>query len=198
MRFVPVALAILFAAPLAHAEVEWPAREVIREQGPSPYWFRERKPIVGVGLRPSLKVVGRLGDVGDLHRFASGVDLHAVGRIGIGRGRTVGLWPEIGYVQTGTDGRYASLGLGIASQPPPLYTTFSSGLAFGLVPHLLVGRRSDQLARGLRTSALAEIYLDDGNAWGLELAHQMIVTADRVTHELTFGISLTWLAQQWK
>ncbi|MGZ3475158.1 MAG: hypothetical protein ACXWUG_13290 [Polyangiales bacterium] len=179
--------------------IDWPPIEAIEEQGESPSYFREQKPIVGLGLRPSIKGSVRLGEPPEsLRRSAFGFDVHAVGRLGIGRGRTFGLWPEVGYVSTGANGRFASVGLGIASQTPPLYTTFASGLSLGVVPHFLLGEREGARATGLRTSLLAEIYLDDGNAWGLEVAHQTITQTGETSHELTFGISLTWMAHRWR
>jgi hypothetical protein len=175
----------------------WPPFVEVREVGPSPRYYRETKPIVGVGLRVSPKFVTRLEDTEGFARAAFGFDVHAVGRLGVGRGRTFGLWPELGYVQTGVNGRFASLGLGVASQTPPLETTFLSGLSLGVVPHLLVGRREGESAIGARTSLLAELYLDDGNAWGIELCHQSVRSGDHTTHELAIGLSLTWMAKRW-
>lgn len=188
-------------AALVPDEPAWPDVHIVEEQGESPLYYRLPKPIVGAGIRPSPKAIARLDDGGtDRATFAFGLDVHAVGRIGLGRGtHTIGLWPEAGYVFSGSDGHYLSLGIGPALQSGrPWLQPIPDGLSFGLVPHLLYGTRDDVRAWGVRTSAIGEVYFDDGNAWGLELAHQVTRANDVTVHELTFGISLTWLGQQWK
>lgn len=113
-------LAILLAAslPVATDAPAWPAVEDVREEGESPRYYREPKPIVGIGVRPSVKGVARV-DGGDRATLAFGADAHLVGRIGIGRGRRVpGLWPEVGYLYSGSEGHFLSAGVGPALQTP--------------------------------------------------------------------------------
>jgi hypothetical protein len=194
-------LAILLATslPVATDAPAWPATEEIREEGESPAYYQRPKPIVGIGLRPSVKGIARI-DAGDRATMAFGADLHVVGRLGLGRGRRVlGLWPEAGYVYSGSEGHFASAGIGPALQTPtPWLQPIPDALSFGIVPHLLAGSRDGHGALGLRTSAIAEVYFDDGNAWGLEVAHQITRAADVTLHEITFGISLTWLGHRWQ
>jgi hypothetical protein len=189
--------------PVATDEPAWPSAHVVREDGESPYYYRARKPIVGIGLRPSVKGLVRVagtGEANDGSAFAFGFDAHAIGRIGFGRSeRAFGLWPEAGYVFSGADGHFASVGIGPASQTPtPWLSPIPSGLSFGIVPHLLLGVREGQSATGLRTSGIAEVYFDDGNAWGLELCHQVIRWGDVTVHEVSLGISLALLVHRWK
>ena len=193
-------LAILLATslPIATDPPPWPPVDEVHEEGRSPEWYRKPQPIVGIGFRPSVKGVTRI-DAGDRATMAFAADIHAVGRIGLGRGsRVLGLWPEAGYAYSGSEGHFLSAGIGPALQTPtPWLQPIPDALSFGIVPHLLAGSRDGRGALGLRTSAIAEVYFDDGNAWGLEVAHQVTRAGDVTLHELTFGISLTWLAQRW-
>lgn len=179
--------------------IAWPKTNVVREQGEGPRYYRLRKPIVGAGVRPAIKGLGPIAGSDPSRALAFGFDAHIAGRIGIGRGeRTFGLWPEAGYVFSGGSGHFASVGLGPAVQTPtPYLAPFPEGLSFGLVPHLLWGVRDDARAVGVRTSWLAEIYFDDGNAWGLEIGHQLTRWNGIESHEVFFGISLTLLAARW-
>lgn len=193
-------LAILLATslPIATDARPWPPVDEVHEEGESPNWYRKPKPIVGIGLRPSVKGVARI-DGGDRATMTFAADVHAVGRIGIGRGqRAFGLWPEVGYAYSGSEGHFLSAGIGPALQTAtPWLQPIPDALSFGIVPHLLAGSRDGHGALGLRTSAIAEVYFDDGNAWGLEVAHQVTRAADVTLHEITFGISLTWLGHRW-
>lgn len=171
---------------------DWPSTTPITGRGSSPRYFSESRPIKGIGLRPSLKGMGRITPPEDYRNFVLAGDLHLVGRFGFGRGRSFGLWPELGYVISGTGGHYASAGIGLASQTPP-----GVKVSFGLVPRALVGVREGALATGVRTSALVELFFDDGNAWGLELCHQWTRAGGIDLHEVGGGISLTWLPKRW-
>jgi hypothetical protein len=171
---------------------DWPPTTLLTERGRSPRYFSEPKAIQGIGLRPSLKGMGRIQPPPDYRSFTLAGDLHLVGRFGLGRGRSLGLWPELGYAISGTGGHYASAGLGLASQTPP-----GMRLSFGLVPRAVIGRREGELALGVRTSALLELYFDDGNAWGLELCHQFTRAGGIDLHELGAGITLIWLPRRW-
>lgn len=170
----------------------WPPATHVTERGTSPRYFGESLPIRGIGLRPSLKGMGRISAPEEYRNFVLAGDLHLVGRFGFGRGRSFGLWPELGYVISGTGGHYASAGIGLASQTPP-------GMKFslGLLPRALVGTREGALATGVRTSAIVELFFDDGNAWGVELCHQWTRAGGLDLHEVGGGISLTWLPKRW-
>lgn len=171
---------------------DWPATIRVEEHGTSPRYYGESKPIKGIGLRPSLKGMGRIAPPEEYRNFVLAGDLHLVGRFGFGRGRSFGLWPELGYVISGTGGHYASAGIGLASQTAP-----GVKVSLGLVPRALVGTREGALATGVRTSALVELYFDDGNAWGVELCHQWTRAGGIDLHEVGGGISLTWLPKRW-
>lgn len=171
---------------------DWPTVTTVPELGESPRYFREPHALLGLGLRPSLKGMGRLDPPADYRSFVLAGDLHLAGRFGLGHGRSIGLWPEVGYLFSGTGGHYASAGLGLGSQTPA-----GMKVSFGLVPRGVFGWREGSLATGVRTSVLAELYFDDGNAWGLELCHQWTRAGGIDLHELGAGISLTWLAKRW-
>lgn len=201
---IAIGVLALGAAALARADEQrpgpivwpsapaWPITTRITGRGTSPRYFGERRPVKGIGLRPSLKGMGRIAPPEDYRNFVGAGDLHLVGRFGFGRGRSFGLWPELGYAISGTGGHYASAGIGLASQTPP-----GVKVSFGLIPRALVGTREGALATGVRTSALVELFLDDGNAWGVELCHQWTRAGGIDLHEVGGGISLTWLPKRW-
>ena len=106
-------LLLLTLGSTAHADdIPWPTTVSINEQGESPYYYRAAPSIMAIGVRPSVKGLMRIaGDGGD--RVGFGFDIHMVGRLGLSRGRGLGLWPELGYVYSGSEGHFASVGFGI-------------------------------------------------------------------------------------
>jgi hypothetical protein len=169
----------------------WPESRVFTERSGSPLFWRKPKPIAGIGVRPGIKGLMRVAGTDDGKPLAFGFDANVIGRFGLGRGaHTFALWPEAGYVFSGGSGHFGSVGLGPALASVPV------GISVGLVPRLLLGVRDGRAAQGLRTSALAEVTFDDGNAWGLEACHQVTSFGDATVHEVSFGISLTLLAKR--
>ena len=164
-----------------------PPVTVIAEAPGGPYYYRDIRPVFGGGVRLSSGLDLRLGLGDESTKVAYGLDVLAVGRLGLGRGAKVfAVWPEAGYSYVGSDWHLLGVGVG-----PALQTR--DGVSFGLVPRILYGVAGGREAKGLRTCALVDLTYGQGGL-GLEIAHQYVAWGDHHVHEIRFAIEsvLVW------
>jgi hypothetical protein len=156
-----------------------PPRE-ITEQGDSPLYYRLPPGTVSFLSRTSLGGHTRLDDIDT----AFTLDVMAGAYARFGRDASMGIWVEGGYSYVRGSEHLAVLGIGLAHRKRTLFCA-----VFALVPHVVAGKVDGELGIGARTSAIA-----GWGAWGLELAHQVVIVEDQRVHEMHLAVTFPFVA----
>jgi hypothetical protein len=168
-------------------------RTVHREDGRSPYYYRDRirtpRQSPRVGFRLGFGAAGRLAGPLPI-RAGFALDALAVGRIPMSRGKVAfGLFPEFGYsLLVGahkTRGNFFTGGVGLGVIVGPF--------AAAVIPRAVLGNLMRERAVGVRTGLLVEGSKDGG--FSLEVSHEALWVPKGVIHELRVLLSLTVLIE---
>lgn len=169
-------------AQLALPEVRARAPRVVREEGAAPRYYllspRLALPMIRLGIGAQFRQ--ERAALPDTVAFAA--DVYGGLIVRAGRGARWGAVAEAGYGFVGFSQHLVSVGLGavygLAARADGDGVPRRAGVRVALIPHAIVGASYDQLAVGARTSLVVGY-----GPYAIELAHQVLVTDGRDSHE---------------